>query len=262
MKKKLLLLVGAAALMSTYGCAKVQLGNVQAEEGRTASSEVAQSSIPYEPGYPKVVLAVEPFRASSQVVSVTSGPQGQVPVGDSMAAQLTTALSRVANFSLIDPAHVKGGKVKMQKGEIGPFYVRATLTEFNEVAEGQSDSTSVNLGGVGAVMGIAGAVSDTPGLMWTGAGLAAANPSYEDTMTSRKGDVAFDVQIVDSRNGRIVRSFDCAGTFKAESGVNGMSLFGIGKTQAKFAQSALGQALRVAMNDAQRKTFDALRGAR
>ena len=262
MKSKFLLLMGVGALMTVYGCAAPRLGDTRAEEGRTESTEVAQLSIPYEPGYPKVVLAVEPFRASSEVISFTSGPQGQVPIGDSMAAQLTTALSRVANFSLVDPSQVKGGKVKMQKGEIGPFYVRATLTEFNENAEGESESTGGSLGGVGAVMGIAGAIADKPGLMWTGAGLAAANPSYEESRASRKGVVAFDVQIVDSRTARIVRSFDCAGTYKAESAVNGMSLFGIGSSKAKFASSAIGQALRVAMNDAARKSFDALRGVR
>lgn len=260
--RNVLLLAGVAGLlMSSYGCTP-KLGDVRAEEGRTESSQVEQISIPYEPGYPKVVLAVEPFRTSSTVVSLTSGPQGQVPVGDSMAAQLTTALSRVSNFSLVDADSLRGGKAKLQKGEVGPFVVRATLTEFNENAEGSAEDTSVSLGGVGAVMGIAGAVSDTPGLMWTGAGLAAANPSYEDKVASRTGQVAFDVQIVDQRNGRIVRSFDCAGKFKAESAVNGMSLFGIGNSKAKFASSALGQALRVAMNDATRKTFEALRGVR
>ena len=257
MKSKLFLLIGTAALLSTYGCTP-KLGNVQAEEGRTQSTEVPSVSIPYEPGYPKVVLVVEPFKTSSTVISYTSGPSGQVPIGDSMAAQLRTALSRVANFSLSSPDQ----KVKMQKGEVGPFFVRATLTEFNENAEGESEETGASLGGVGAVMGIAGAVADTPGLMWTGAGLAAANPSYEDARKSRTGMVAFDVEVVDSRTGRIVRSFDCAGKFKQESAVNGMSLFGIGSTKAKFASSALGQALRVAMNDAAQKTFDALRGVR
>ncbi|NMC61918.1 MAG: hypothetical protein GYA55_01985 [SAR324 cluster bacterium] len=261
MNKKMLLALGALCLLANYGCTP-KLGNVQAEEGRPESAEVQQISIPYEPGYPKVVLAVEPFRSSSTVISYTNGPQGQVPIGDSMAAQLRTALSNDANFSLVDDEEMKGNKFKMQKGEVGPFVLRATLTEFSEVAEAEAESTNVSLGGVGAVMGIAGAVADKPGLMWTGAGLAAANPSYEDSTAARKGMVAFDVQIVDKRTGRIVRSFSSSGTFKAESAVNGMSLFGIGKSKAKFAQSALGQALRVAMNDAVRKTHDALRGVR
>ena len=145
MKSKILLLIGVAALMSTYGCTP-KLGNVQAEEGRTESTEVPQISIPYEPGYPKVVLVVEPFKTSGTVISYTSGPAGQVPVADSMAAQLRTALSRVANFSLSSPDQ----KVKMQKGEVGPFFVRATLTEFNENAEGEAEDSGVSLGGVGA----------------------------------------------------------------------------------------------------------------
>ena len=106
---------------------------------------------------------------------------------------------------------------------------------------------------------IAGAVADKPGLMWSGAGLAAANPSYQDSQAERKGMVAFDVQITEKNTGRTISSYEAAGTFKAQSAVSGLSLFGIGNRKAQFASSAIGQALRIAMNDAVQKTVDAVR---
>jgi curli biogenesis system outer membrane secretion channel CsgG len=257
MKKTILSLVALASLafMST-GCAKPQL-DARAEAGRPASAEVSLISIPYNPSMPKFVLVVEPFTTSSTVYSFTSGEAGQVPVGDKMAAQLITALSRVGNFVLYDSR--SANKITLRKGEKGPFLVKATLTEFNENAEASEEDNGVSLGGVGAVLGIAGAVSSRPGLMWTGAGLAAANPTYENSQAERKGMVAFDVQLTEKGSGRIVGSFEASGTFKAQSAVSGMSLFGIGNRKAQFASSAIGQALRVAMNDAVQHTVDTLR---
>jgi curli biogenesis system outer membrane secretion channel CsgG len=73
--------------------------------------------------------------------------------------------------------------------------------------------------------------------------------------------IAFDIQVLNGRTGRIVKAFSVAGTFTAKSASNGGSLFGIGGSHTEFAQSAMGQAMRVAMNDAVTKTFDVLKGA-
>lgn len=242
--------------MVLSGCS-MQKMDVRAEAGRPDSAQVDIVSIPYDPSRPKYVLVVEPFEASQNVYSITHGEAGSVPIADKMAAQLTTALSKVGNFVLYDKK--TAGKITLRKGEKGPYIVRSTLTEFNETAEASAEETGVSLGGVGAVMGIAGAIADKPGLMWTGAGLAAANPGYENNTAEKKGMVAFDVQIIEKGSGRIVDSFDAAGTFKAASQSNGISLFGISNRKAQFASSALGQALRVAMNDAVQKASDALR---
>jgi curli biogenesis system outer membrane secretion channel CsgG len=231
--------------------------DVRAEAGRPAGSEISMVSIPYDPSRPKYVFIVEPFSTSQSVVSFTTGEAGQVPVGDKMAAQLVTALSRVGNFVLYD--HRSASRVKLRKGEKGPYLIKATLTEFNENAEAAAEDNSFSLGGIGAVMGIAGAIADKPGLMWTGAGLAAANPGIENSASMKKGMVAFDTQITEKNSGRIIASFEAAGTFKAESAVNGYSLFGFSNRKAQFASSALGQALRMAMNDAVQKTSDSVR---
>lgn len=257
MKKLFLGIFGALSIAAlTSGCAQPQM-NVQAESGRPHSAEVPMVSISYNPDKPRYVFIVQPFESSSNVISYTQGEAGQVPIGDKMAAQLVTALSRVGNFVLYD--YKSAAKIKLRKGEVGPYLVKATLTEFNENAEAASEDNGFSLGGVGAVMGIAGAVADKPGLMWTGAGLAAANPGIESKSSMKKGMVAFDLQISEKNSGRIISSFEASGTFKAQSNVNGYTLFGYGNRKAQFASSALGQALRVAMNDAAQKTYDAVR---
>jgi len=255
-KNSLVIVITSLAIAFLSGCSAPKVGNVQAEEGRPESAQVSTLSIPYDPTKPKVVLVVEPFRSSSEVITFTRGEAGSVPINDKMSAQLVTALSNVGNFVLYD--NLSSKKISVKKGEKGPYVVRATLTEFNEVADADAEETDVSLGGVGAVLGIAGAVAGKPGLMWSGAGLAAANPGYNESASRKKGMVAFDVQIIEKNTGRIVRSFDSAGTFKAESASNGISLFGISNSKAKFQQSVLGQALRVAMNDAVRKSADSL----
>ncbi len=252
--KRILTICTLSSILLTCGCALKPLGDVTAESGRPASAAVDIISIPYDPAKPKYVLVVEPFKSSQDVITVTHGEAGSVPVTDKMAAQLVTALSKVGNFVI----YQKASQAKVGKGQKGPYILTATLTEFNEAAEGQAESTDVSLGGVGAVMGIAGAVSGNSGLGWTGAGLAAANPSYHEGSSSVKGMVAFDVQVVEKSTGRIVNSFEAAGTFKSEAGSKGIGLFGISNQKAAFASSAIGQALRAAMNDAVKKTVDAL----
>ncbi len=236
------------------GACSVQTGDVRAKEGRTESTQVEEFRVPYDPTKPKVVLVVEPFVASQSVVTWTNNEGGAVPIGDKMAAQLVTALSRIGNFVLYD--HKSANKAVVPKKGKGPYYIKATLTELNENAESEADSKGGSLGGVGVLTGIAGAVTGNSGLGWTGFGLAVANPTYQKNHAKRTGVVAFDVQITEKGTGRIVGSFESAGTFTSESEAAGASLFGIGGSNAVAAQSALGQALRTAMNVAVKKTIE------
>ena len=253
--KECAILAGIFSLLALGACS-VQTGDVTAKEGRTESTQVEEVHVPFDASKPKVILIVEPFVASQSVVSWTNGEGGAVPIGDKMAAQLTTALSRVGNFVLYD--HASAGKIAVFKKGKGPFTIKATLTELNENAEAEADSHGGSLGGVGLLTGVAGAVTGNRALGWTGFGLAAANPTYEKDHAKRTGVVAFDVQITDKRSGRIIGSFESSGTFTSESAAVGASLFGIGGSKAVVAQSALGQALRAAMNDAVRKTMEAV----
>jgi hypothetical protein len=254
--------------LGATGCSMPQM-NVKAQAGRPESAEITQISIPYDPSKPRFVLVVEPLRLDGEVSTQFSGAVDQWrghasattrgssfdPEVKRLSAQLTTGLTRVGNFVLYDRFATK--KPTLRKGEKGPYTVRATLTEFNENAESAANDNSFSLGGVGAVMGIAGAVAGKPGLMWSGAGLAAADPGIEQSEAIRRGMVAFDVQISDP-SGRIVSAFEASGTFTAQSAVNGFSLFGFSNRQAQFASSAVGQALRMAVNDVVQKSADAL----
>ena len=185
----------------------------------------------------------------------TAYAQGTLPsVGPGLAAQLTTALSHSGNISLLDPSALVQAadgsySCKLGLGEVGPYIVRGTVTEFNETADLSEQKRGGSLGPLGAVLGVAGAVSGNGGLGWAGAGLAAANPTYESRKTTRTGMVGIDLRVVDGRNGRIVSAFNTSGSFTTQSATSGLSVFGIGGGNAEFAASALGQATRVAMND-------------
>jgi len=251
--KKLVGVLLVGCLMT--GCS-VGVGDVRANEGRTASAEIEQIVIPYNDAKSTAVLIVEPFVASQRVVTWTNKQGGGVPIGDSMAAQLVTALSNVGNFHLYD--HRSASNVQVPPNGKGPYLLRATLTELNEDAESEASSRGGSLGGVGVLTGIAGAVTGNRGLGWAGYGVGVANPTYRRSKARRTGVVAFDLQIVEKNTGRIVASFESSGTFTSESEAAGASLFGIGGANAAQASSALGQALRAAMNDTVRKSVDTL----
>ena len=254
---------------SLVGCSTLNSASVQATAGAPIAAEVAEVNIPYDSKFQKFVVAIEPLRFASNM-DLTGGDDGSKiiitsgsAVSDQISAQLTTALSNVGNIAVLDKMAVKKKKdgmlsAKLKKGEVGPYVVKGTITEFNENAEVSADSAGGSLGWTGLVMGIAGAVAGKPALGWTGAGIAAANPSYHEAEASRKGVVGIDLVIVDGRDGRIVKSFSTKGTFIAKSAKSGFSLFGIGKNKSEFASSAIGQAIRAALNDAAKKTFDAL----
>ncbi len=246
------------------GCgAMLDPKSVQATSGSPESSSAEVVSIPHDPARPMYVVAVEPFvfrethAEGANVLSIHVRNSGE-----QLAAKLTTALANVGNISVLDSGLTKSKngtfKARLEKGEVGPYVVRATVTEYNEVAEASSESTNVSLGWLGVVGGVAGAVTGKSGLAWTGAGLAAANPSYNNQTAEKKGVVAIDFRVVDGRNGRVVAAFKSSGTFKSGAAARGMSLFGIGKSSTKVAQSAVEQAVVVALNDAVQQINDKL----
>lgn len=272
--KKLVTLLAVGLLLSATACTP-QLGNARASSDVPDASQVDEISIPYDPGLPMYAVAVQPLKFSVGAVSGTTiidGKPSKVDIdykaADSqthvITSQLTSALSNVGNIALLDDGALnhKSGKVSaaLKKGEKGPFVISGTITEFNENAAGGDSTVGGSLGGAGAVVGIAGAITGNRALTWTGAGVAAANPTYEESEAERVGMVAIDFKITDGKTGRIVKAFNTRGSFTAQSASSGFSLFGIGKTQRKFQSSAVGQAMRVAINDAATKTFNALKG--
>lgn len=291
-----ILAIGAATLSG--GCASVERTNVQAQAGAPLAAQVQQVQMQFDPNQPRYVVIVEPLGyGASGVISgggaasasnvnpgiidpiINGGLQGGslqgnranpndpgAQIGIGLAAQLTTALSQWPNISIADPASVTRRSdgtytTRLNQGEIGPFIVRGAITEFNETADLSEKKRGASLGTLGAAAGIAGAVTGHDALALTGAGVAVANPTYKNEKVTRSGMVGMDIQVLDGRTARLLRSFNSSGTFTTQSANSGLSLFGIGGGNAEFAASALGQATRAATNDALMKTASALAGA-
>jgi curli biogenesis system outer membrane secretion channel CsgG len=179
-----------------------------------------------------------------------------------IAAQLVNALGNVGNVVVIDYDHYltkqRSPASLRRRGEVGPFVIKGTVTEFNEVAEAAAQRKGASLGWAGTVLGVAGGVAGVPGAAAAGAGVAAANPTYENTKARRTGSVAFDLRIVDPTSGRLQGTCVANGKFTAESATSGVSVFGVGGGESAFAASALGQATRAAVNDATRQIMSRL----
>ena len=265
----LALLVGLGLLLSA-NCATaggVDQTAAQAKEGAPVADQVPILTIPYDANLPRFVVAVKPldYSASGQI-SGGGAPIDNENIGKGLAAQLITSLTKAGNVSVADAASVKQADdgtltTKLQSGEVGPFLIKGTVTEFNETADLSSKKRGGSLGGAGAITGIAGAITGNRKMTYIGAGVAAANPTIEKGETKRSGMVGMDLQLIDGRTGRILGSYQCSGTFTTMSSVSGMSLFGIGGSNTEFAASALGQATRSAMNDALRQISQGLKSA-
>jgi curli biogenesis system outer membrane secretion channel CsgG len=278
----------AALAFAACAPATVNKQGVRATDQAPESTQVEIVRVPYDSNYPYYVVTVEPFTVGADTSGggntptppgtqhygwgpwgwgiLPTGPRAEAyspsnqgmsaNVGHGIAAQLTTALSNAGNLRVIDwdfYEQNRGNPAKMvnkKAGEVGPFVIRGVVTEFNEIAEASGQTSGGSLGAVGAALAIGGAIAGNAPATYTGAGLALANPTYENTVARRTGSVAMDLKIVTPSNGRIVGSAMANGSFTSESAANGFSLFGFGKASNAFAASALGQANRAAMNSA------------
>jgi curli biogenesis system outer membrane secretion channel CsgG len=294
MRELCFLAVGLFA--SACATATVDKASVRATQTAPESTQVEVVRVPYDPAYPRYVVTVEPLTFDADGGAQGAGPRtpgvrhgwgpwgwGLLPsgpeaeayappaagahgnVGAAIASQLVTALSNAGNVIVIDYDYYRDNKSKpgrladRSKGEIGPFVIRGSVTEFNEIAEATGKSTGGSLGGLGAALGVAGAIAGNTPAAIAGTGLALSNPTYENTVARRTGSVAMDLRIVNPNDGRILGSMMANGSFTSESAANGFSLFGFGKASNAFAASALGQANRAAMNSATTQIVERLK---
>lgn len=291
--------VVALGLLAGACTATVDKQSVKATPTAPESTQVEVVRIPYDPSLPYYVVTVAPFGFDADSSGGGSAPPvpgrrygwgpfgwGLLPegpqaraynppprgasgnMGAAIAAQLVTALSNAGNVRIVDYDYFaqNQGKpsslVKKSAREVGPFVIRGSVTEFNEVAEATGSSVGGSLGAVGAALGVAGAIAGNTPAAVTGAGVAIANPTFENTKARRTGSVALDLKIVSPSNGRLVGAVVANGSFTSESAASGFSLFGFGKASNAFAASALGQANRAAMNSATTQIVDRLRSVR
>jgi len=291
-----MLLLSACMVLSACATATVDKSSVRATQTAPESTQVEVVQIPYDPSLPTYVVTVEPFTFDAdgsgggggappvpgrrrgwgpwgwgllpegpQAQAYNPPPQGaQGDIGAAIASQLVTALGNAGNIAVIDWQYYQqhaGNPAKLVdrgKREVGPFVIRGSVTEFNEIAEASGQSTGGSLGALGAALAIGGAIAGNTAATATGAGIAAANPTFENTVARRTGSVAMDLKIVDPRNGRVVGTAMANGSFTAETAASGFSLFGVGKASNAFAASALGQANRAAMNSATTQIMERL----
>jgi curli biogenesis system outer membrane secretion channel CsgG len=283
---------GAVAL-AACAPATVNKSSVRATQTAPESTQVDIVRIPYDANYPRYVVAVQPlaFGADGSPSGygpeipgtqyglgpwgwgiLPSGPKAQAynpptvgataNMGEGIAGQLVTALSNAGNIVVIDYDYFASsrGKIKLKKGEVGPFVVKGTITEFNEIAEAAGESSGGSLGALGAALGVAGGIAGNTPAAITGTAVALANPTYETQKARRTGSVAMDLKVLEPGGGRILGSVMANGSFTSESAASGFSLFGVGKASNAFAASALGQANRAAMNSATTQIVELLRG--
>jgi len=283
-----------AVLAMACAPASVDKRGVRATDQAPESTRVDVVQIPYDRSLPYYVVVVEPmtFDAGDGGGGGDAPPVpgrrygwgpwgwGLLPEGPSarpynpptqgasrdmgyaIANQLTTALSNAGNIKIVEYDYYERNRRNLgalvRKGEVGPFVIRGSVTEFNEIAEATGSSTGGSLGGLGAALGVAGAIAGNREATIAGAGLAVANPTYENTRARRTGSVAMDLKIVNPRNGRLEGSVVANGSFTSESAASGFSMFGMGKASNAYAASALGQANRAAMNSATQQITDRL----
>jgi curli biogenesis system outer membrane secretion channel CsgG len=279
------------------GCAPatVDKRSVRATGEAPESTAVDVVRIPYDPSLPYYVVVVEPFTFDADGTPagdsprtpgvrygwgpwgwgiLPEGPRAQAynpppqgasaQMGTAIANQLVTALSNAGNIRIIDYDYFyqHRGKpsslVRRNQREVGPFVIRGSVTEFNEIAEATGSSTGGSAGALGAALGVAGAIAGNREAAIAGTSLAIANPTYERTVARRTGSVAMDLKITDPGSGRVVGTAVANGSFTSESAASGFSLFGFGKASNAFAASALGQANRAAMNSATQQVAERL----
>src|SRR5438552_13943722 len=219
-----------AAVLASACTATVDKQSVKATQTAPESTQVEVVRIPYDPSLPYYVVMVEPLSfdadggggGSAPPVPgrrhgwgpwgwglLPEGPQARAynpppqvasgNVGSAIASQLVTALSNAGNVRPIDYDYYlenksrPGNLVKKSQREVGPFVIRGSVTEFNEIAEAMGSSTGGSLGGLGAALGIAGAIAGNTPAAATGAGAALPNPTFENTNARRPGSVAMEI---------------------------------------------------------------------
>jgi len=276
---------------------RIDPAEAQATSEAPVSTQVEQVSFPYDPNLPYYVVVVEPFdySASGQTSgggqgapTGAAGASGQIytvandgtirttfdtsyapQIGQGIAKQLMTALGRWPNVALIEPdAIARNGdgtyNIKLQPGEVGPFIVRGTITEFMETAEAEGKQKGFNSRRLGLATGLIGGIAGNRGVAAAGAGVAVAGPEFNKEEMKRTGMVGMDVRIIDGRIARILPggAFNSAGSFTSIAKGADFNMLGFSTGREQSAASSLGQATRAAMNDAVTKIHQALQRAR
>jgi hypothetical protein len=150
-----------------------------------------------------------------------------------IAAQFTSSLAGVQNFVLLSPAAAKPVgdgiyQARVPNGAVGPFIVKALVTEEVHEVEGRQSRIFV------------------PGVI---------SSKYSEL----QGVVVMDVTVLDGRTGALVAAFPAEGTFISQDKRFSAGVILPLAEQHAFARSVASQAQRVALNQAAVKILEAFR---
>ena len=261
----------------------------QANVGAPISAQVAILSIPADLSLPNFKVTVEPFQtaasgitsgggaaplAPNEQISYTGHHQGYdrpiapigVPgamplddrIGIGVASQLLSTLSNVGNITVIDYQAYRQNPDRYQNDKPGVFIIKGTVTEFNETSELADQKKAFSGNSIGNVAGTIGRGIGSDALSMIGRLVVDTNTSTNNTMTKRRGVVGLDIQVVNG-DGVMLSSFPCSGTFTTISATKAAGTMGFNQSSSAYQTSAIGQAQRVALNDAAEKILASLK---
>ena len=251
MKAATTLLVSAVVFCTACGVS-VDPKSVQVRAEAPLSAQVERVRIPKDAAAPTTFLVVEPVRVSERGIVRETKVNVSGNAADEKAAanlevlsttyrnyllnrqrqislQLTTALSGVGNFRLIDKEKFEENKIKTSElgGGRGPYLVRAIITECTEEIVSEKKKTSLPL-------------------------------IYRRRSNLVEGVVGLDVAAIDASSGEVVASVPVQGTFISASEKAGGGLIAT-ITEAEInRRSTIDQALRAALNNAAVKLHETL----
>lgn len=276
---------------------KIDKEEAKATSEAPVSAQVERLTIPYDPNLPQFVVVVEPFdysasgeisggeqstpgggyESSGEIYTETS--EGHIrttfssssgpAIGQGIAKQLTSALGGWANITIVEPDAIKKKDdgtydIKLQPGEVGPFIIRGTVTEFMETAEAEASGKGFDSRKLGIATGVIGAITGNRDVAAVGAGVAVLGPRVKKERLKRTGMVGMDVRVLDGRFARVTPggAFPVHGSFTTIAVAGDVSMLGISGGNSAMAASSLGQATRAAMNDALQQTQQSLLNAK
>ena len=240
----------AIVLVGTLCACSVSIdpSTVQARSGAPASAIVESVQIAKNPSNPTTFLVVEPVRVAERgselktSVEVEQKAAGQknsstdIKVVSStyrnyllnrqrqISYQLTTALSGVGDFSVVDYDKYQENKLSSDQlgGGLGPYYVRAVITECSSGVVSSSRKKQLPL-------------------------------IYRKRDKVVEGVVGLDVSVIDAINGKVITSVPVQSSYiDASKSAKGGFIATISESDVQM-KSTIDQALRVALNTAASK---------
>ncbi len=234
---------------------------VKAKE-EPALPELPPFEIPFDPNLPTKRVLVSSFEVAA--AGIPSGMKAE----KGLKAQLITALSKSKNFMVIDRDMVsdlrdelvlkKSGAVtsesSVQAGKLmgAQVIIKGVITEFSESVKGKASGTKLSIGKAAEIVGIfeASDVIDA---------LVAADPAFKHGKETVVGVVRLDIRLIDINTGSIIKSIDARGELTRDSTQRALGVAGLTTVSKEFEKTVIGQATRLAIQDAVVKIFEDLK---